>query len=522
MPNRSTDELFQLVKSLEKSEKRNFRLYLKRLSGSEDMKSVQLFDYLDKTEDFEEDTFLKKNPGIKKQQLSNIKAHLYRQLLASLRMVLDESDIETYLDEQLVNANILYNKGLYLQSLRILDRIKSVAKSNFQMTYLLQIVIFEKKIEALHITRSTEDRAATLSREIEEINARLTMQGRLSNLSLQLYGWYIKMGHARDEKDVMAVKLFFETNMPKVNLGELNFYEKMYYYQSHCWYYFILQDFRLYFRHAQKWLDLFEDHPQLQSIETGQYIKAFHNLLSAHFETNNYERFDPLLQRFRAFADSLAANGNYNIRVQVFTYLSIARLNQHFMHGSFSEGLLLVPEMEEGLKMYGLHLDRHRILVFYYKIACLYFGSGDNDNCIRYLNKIIHIKYSLRTDLQCYARLLHLIAHYELGNVEILDSLTKSVYRYMAKMKNLTIVEEEIFHFLRNSLKQKPGKQMTKPFVQLKNKLEKYEGNPLEARSFMYLDIIGWLESKIRNIPVQDVIKERYRAKIAEENGSKE
>ncbi|PZP39655.1 MAG: hypothetical protein DI598_19825, partial [Pseudopedobacter saltans] len=416
MPNRTTDEVFQLVKSLEKSEKRNFKLYLKRLSGSEEMKTVQVFDYMDKLEDeeeYEEEQLLRKLPSIKKQQLSNIKANLYKQILASLRMVLDDN-IEMYLNEQLVNANILYDKGLYLQSLRILDRLKAIAKNNFQTTYWQQIVIFEKKIEALHITRSIDNRAELLSKEIEDINCRLTMQGRLSNLSLQLYGWYIKMGHARDEKDEMAVKLFFETNMPALSLADLSFYEKMYYYQSHCWFYFILQDFRFYFRNAQKWLDLFDDNPQMKEIETGQYLKAFHNLLSAHFDTNNFERFDQTLERFRAFTETETAKKNFNIRVQVFTYFTIARLNQHFMHGTFSEGLLLVPEIESDLKTYRLHMDRHRVLVFYYKIACLYFGSGDNDNCILFLNKIIHIKYNLRTDLQCYARLLHLIAHYEL------------------------------------------------------------------------------------------------------------
>jgi hypothetical protein len=34
--------------------------------------------------------------------------------------------------------------------------------------------------------------------------------------------------------------------------------------------------------------------------------------------------------------------------------------------------------------------------------------------------------------------------------------------------------------------------------------------DPQERRSFMYLDFISWLESRIRDIPVQDVIRERY------------
>src|SRR5678810_1047405 len=77
----------------------------------------------------------------------------------------------------------------------------------------------------------------------------------------------------------------------------------------------------------------------------------------------------------------------------------------------------------------------------------------DSDNTIKYLTKIINWKVDLRNDLQCYARLLHLIAHYELGNFEILEYLVKSVYRFMAKMENLSLVEEEILKFPRKSLK---------------------------------------------------------------------
>ena len=61
MPNRSTDALFQLIKSLEKSEKRNFKLYVTRNSASEDLKIIQLFDALDKMEEYDEAQLLSKN-----------------------------------------------------------------------------------------------------------------------------------------------------------------------------------------------------------------------------------------------------------------------------------------------------------------------------------------------------------------------------------------------------------------------------------------------------------------------------
>jgi hypothetical protein len=47
--------------------------------------------------------------------------------------------------------------------------------------------------------------------------------------------------------------------------------------------------------------------------------------------------------------------------------------------------------------------------------------------------------------------MLHLMAHYELNNFEIMESLTKSVYRFMARMENLTVVEDAMFKFLRQS-----------------------------------------------------------------------
>lgn len=509
MPNRSTDALYLLIKSLEKSEKRNFKLYAGRNTGQNDLKTTQLFDAMDKLEEYDEAVLLKKNPEIKKQQLSNMKAQLYKQILMSLRLIRDHENIDILLHEQMDFARVLYNKGLYLQSLKLLDKIKEQARSKYQFTYVLQALIFEKKIEALHITRSMEDRAEQLTREVEVVMDHLDLINKLSNLSLHLYSWYIKMGHARDEKDVNAVKFFFETGLPQTAHRVLGFYEKLYLYQCYVWYAFILQDLLQYYRYTQKWVDLFSHSPFMTGIETSQYIKGMHNLLNAHFMLGNSEKFAEALDQFEQFSISNDCTFSDNARIQTFVYLQTARINKHFMEGTFTEGLTLVPEIEEKLREYELHLDRHRALVFYYKIASLYFGSGDSGKAIDYLNRIINWKVDLRTDIQCYSRLLHLIAHYELGNVDLLEYLIKSVYRFMAKMQNLSVVEEEIFKFLRKSFYLSP-KQIKSAFIALKDKLEKYRANPLESRSFMYLDIIGWLESKIEGVPVQDVIRRKY------------
>jgi hypothetical protein len=139
----------------------------------------------------------------------------------------------------------------------------------------------------------------------------------------------------------------------------------------------------------------------------------------------------------------------------------------------------------------------------------LYFGNGDFDISIDYLQKIIYGNDSMRDDLQCYARLMHLMAHYELGNFEIIDSLIRSVYRFMSKKENLTIVEQEMFKFLRNSFQ--VHRQKLKPaFQELLVSLKKLEKNRFQTRSFAYLDIISWIESKLMDKPMSQVINEKY------------
>jgi hypothetical protein len=510
MANRFSDTLFQLIHSLEKSEKRHFKLYIKRSSTKEDLKIVQLFDALDKLTDYDEKNLLRKLPGIQKPQLSNLKTHLYKQILASLRLLKSADSIDLQLNEMFDYAHILYKKGLFQQSLRMLDRAKETAKANQKFNFLVQVLALEKRIETLHITHSMQMRAEQLSAESVQMLGRINMVARLSNLALLIYSWYIRNGHARNEKDEASLREYVREHLPPGAWQQTGFYERLYLYQSYNWYAFIRQDFLMYYRYSQKWLDLFEEQPLMVRVETGHYIKALHNLLNAHFDLRNHSRFDTVLRKFEAFSQTDRVMENDNFRIQSFVYITTARINQVFMQGTFKEGLRMVAGIEQRLAEYDLFIDRHRILVLNYKIASLYFGAGDFGTSIDYLQRIINDQQDLRNDLQCYARVLHLMAHYELGNFDLMESLTKSVYRFMARRERLTRIEEEMFRFLRTSFQTSRSALKTE-FEKFLDKIRRFEGNRYEARSFAYLDLVSWVESKVYQRPMSEIIAEKYR-----------
>ena len=217
-----------------------------------------------------------------------------------------------------------------------------------------------------------------------------------------------------------------------------------------------------------------------------------------------------VLQQLEDFAANQTRRASPNIEALLFQYIYTNRINAYFLEARFTEGLAIVPELLENLVLYRSQLDLHRTLVFYYKIASLYFGSGQFRKAIEYLNLIIDQKdLSLREDLQCFARILNLVAHYEAGDDASLEYQVRSVYHFLGKMDDQQPMQVEIFRFLRRVGSFAPN-QLKDEFIRLKDKLVAIYANPYDRRPFLYLDLISWLESKIAGVPVQDVMRRKF------------
>ena len=225
------DNLFVLVRSLTKSEKRQFKLYIGRLGVNEDSKFLLLFKVLEKLKVYDERAILKEG-FVKKQQLSNLKAHLYKQILISLRLNPSHQNLRIQLREQLDFATILYHKGLYKQSLKILDKAKSLAITNQEKNIAYEIVELEKVVESQYITRSLSSRADELTLQAKSLSSQNLIASKLSNLSLQLYGLFLKTGYVKSDAEYQKVKDYFNKRLPEFVVSELGFREKLWLYNN--------------------------------------------------------------------------------------------------------------------------------------------------------------------------------------------------------------------------------------------------------------------------------------------------
>ncbi len=513
MTNAHKDALFVLVNSLSKSEKRQFKLYVGRLGVNTDAKFLALFNLLDKLKDYDEKAILESGI-VKKAQLSNLKAHLYKQILVSLRLNPVNQNIRVQIREQLDFATILYQKGLYKQSLKILEKAKAIAMENEEKNVAYEIVELEKIIETQYITRSIPDRADELALQAKRLSEQNVMTSKLSNLSVQLYGMMLKFGYVRSDEDYQKVKRYFDKHIPKYRMEDLGFREKLWLYKAYLWYSFLIQDFLSCYKYSSKWVDLFYEQRNMIYLNPVFFLKGNHYLLESLFYVKYSSHFKETLETMESVVKSDEFPKNDNISSLTFLYINSNKLNLHFLEGTFDKGLYLVKIIEYGIIKHRDRIDEHHVMMFYYKIACLYFGIGDNKTCITYLKKIINNKnLKMREDLMCFARVLSLVAHYEAGMDYHLEVQLKSTYKFLLKMNDLHAVQKEMIKFLRNLGNIYPH-ELRNEFQKLYDQLKKYEDHPYEKRAFLYLDIISWLESHLQNRPVAEIIREKALAAI--------
>jgi len=495
MPISHGDHLFKLVKSLTKSEKRNFRMYVRRIQGEGNAKFLQLFDLLDKQKSFDEDALRAGLNGTNKSKFSNLKRHLYQHILTSLRLIQVRKSESIQIREWMDYAQILYGKGLYLQALKLLDRAKAIAK-NMNLDILhLEIIEFEKRIESRHITRSTTERMVELTREASARNRIQSAAIELANLKLLLQRRFINEGHVSSIADKARAEHYFRENMPPLREEELTFFERIYLYQVYYWQAYLVMDFDTALYWSQRWVELYEAEPRMIEMDVDMYMRALNQLLTIAFITRQVDNYRTYLDTLEQFRESQYKRFNHNSKILSFLVVHQGRYNRIFLEGNYADGLELIPRTLHRLKRYGKMVDTHKVFILYYKIAWIYLLNHQPDKAVDYLNKILnHPGKPLREDIQAFTQLTFLLAQYRLGHYDLVDYRITQTTRYIKNLRDRYEHPETCLQLFRTLLQHPPNEaeQVFEEFIPAFRQLAQ---KPYEKRAFAFMDVEQFLRS---------------------------
>lgn len=178
MPKR--DKLFQLVRSLTKTEKRYFSIYTQLHAKSENNDYLKLFREFERQETLDESRIKQNLAGERLlEHYAVTKSYLYDLILKAMRSYSKHSEDKRVLD-LIQDVEFLASKGIFDQALQLLFKAKEMAEENGLLANLDLLLHWEKRIHlASGFVQFDEQRLHSLGAEQIQVQQKRRMQNRL-------------------------------------------------------------------------------------------------------------------------------------------------------------------------------------------------------------------------------------------------------------------------------------------------------------------------------------------------------
>ncbi len=500
------EQLFLLISSMDKQEKRYFRLHALQHGQKGEKRYMDLFNLICKMKEYDESLIRRKFRGeafIK--QLHVAKHYLQKILLRSMHSYHLENSADSRVKMMLHQISILFNKGLFSLCLDLLGKAGKICEQTENFSTLVEVYNWKRKVlNALHYEGIRGKEFTLLQRQVEKSVVRLQNMNRFSWHHSAIYFKKIKqerfirtrreLRKFHDDISVMVMDPFFsnEKNASSVTA-------KAYFHHTMGLYHFMIEEAVKGKRHAtkayshySKLLGILENAPDLSQEHFDIYFSTLNNMVVSCIRLGRHSEAFGYTARIR---DLKPAQGVF--KVQVFLTYCSAQLYLYLVTSRFREAESLVREIEEQIDRFGKRLSRQNIFSLYFNIARLYFEKEDYRASLNYINKILNDP-SCRSHhgIYVFSRIIELLIHYELRNNEVLPYLVRSLYRFLRSRQRLFRFEILLLTYLRKFPGIQSGQQLIQVFTQLGSELKKLMQDPFERQVLEYFDFVAWVEKK--------------------------
>lgn len=505
-----SSDLFDVIKSLSKSEKGYFKKFARLNSLNDNAYYLVLFDAIDKQDRYNEPKLIKYlsgHPVI--GQLSVAKNYLYQMLLKCLRNYRTNISIDSNLKDDFRNIEILFEKGLFRQCKKILKKAKVTAARYEYHYHLLEAIRWEGKILMLENDFAKLD--DMINNDLEEARksiANLNDMNQYLNTAFQTIFTYKRGGTLRSREDSTALEIRDLGLRLKKDAVIESYHARIYYLQTFYFYYLTLGEYDKAYKYCLDMLAQMENRMDMVGEEPTQYLGILQNAMAICIFLDRYEEV-------KEFADKkIQAILTLPVQKRQFLETRIAdaynsKLFACAATADIEEGDKLLEEILPYVSL--SNIQKETILIYRFTCARFHILKGEHKLALNFLNAILsEPEPDIRRDYFSFAKILSLVAHYELKHFKLLDSMVVSVYRYLLGRKRLYKVEELLLKFFRQVQGVRNQNELIELFIQLKKELELLQRDDFERKAFKYFDFIAWLDSKIQNKGFAQTVKDRF------------
>ena len=445
------DDLFDLIRSLNASEKRYFKVHAEKYgNGTYKMKYEKLFDAINayQGESYDEKEFKKKNKGKGfLKTLPSDKSYLRELILKVIRNYGSDTDPEAELPEMLLSIRLLISKGLKSQVNKLIEKAMRLAEEREQYNEMLVITDLLLKFyrmspgEAPYDAWQLEQMDKDILERIYLIRQALYLRTHMAEIQASAL-WTTRSKEAREIMGV-AIALTEKPNLPR--RAELSLLNVRQIYLIHHHRYQECLDI------TATWLDKIEKAPSPFDYSADQYRVTLANYLHCALRNDKLELFPAAIKKIKAIKTKTDKEAADCFRVSA-QYEMTYTINK----AQFDNADKMLKEIEADLKKYMRFIPEPQMVNFRFNIALLFFRRKKYAEAMTHINNLYFL--SGRDESYVYstaiARTMEWMSQYSLGEYTILESSLRNLKRYFADRDLKNEFFENMFELFSRMLKE--------------------------------------------------------------------
>ncbi|HHG85200.1 MAG TPA: hypothetical protein ENJ82_10685 [Bacteroidetes bacterium] len=468
---RSQKKLFFLIKSLNPTEKRYFKLYSQRNGKPKSQLYLKLFTLIGRQAKYDEVAlkthFKDTSFG---HSLAFPKSHLYQQLLRALQAFHYEKSSPGRFGSYLEKVALLAERGFPDQALRIVEkRLKEAIQLQLCLP-VLQLLRWQRRLVLRLQSKNYAEIIGLISDQETHWEGLFLQEQAAIRLHDTLY---LALQAARRKTkahkapDLQAKKRALDL------LGSqptLSFESKIAIWRAQAHYAHLMDDFTAVHFAYQQEVKLWQTHPQHLRLNAMRFVRTFGAWLNSKTLIRDYEN---LLAEIRRLRQQKGMGKPEQALIFRITYA--LELFYYLNSNQFASALQVAPQIIAGLKQFASYLSPGFKLGFYHNLAILHWLGGQAKEAQHWVQKILHFEPGeVRKDIREFAPLLEKILYWERGHLAPLESWFRALQYQRRKGSPPKPLESILFRLIRKLPEQSPHASAAHLYTRFLTELAQY------------------------------------------------
>lgn len=479
------DELFVLIKSLTKSEKRYFRIQSEKAAKQPEY--LRLFNAIEAQTVYDEAALKVAFKGEKfTRQLHVAKHYLRTRILKNLRSFHVQHSQDAALKDTLRNVEILFNKELYFNCETELKKAEKIAIRYELLTGYHEVLSWKRKLAQNRKTHNFKELQA-LSDEQQKVWASVKAINNEWQRSIAVSRSLLQNDTsvpANPHQEFTTDQLPLEGRVLKHNTEYLEALTQSNPEKGRNSLYSLLS--------------LLEQDEQRLKEQPGWYVSTLNNLLSYLVYLRAHDEALELIQKAKSLYEQFHFKTEqktllkqimrtFNIELEIYRTSTNHDINAHFLTST-------VEFVKQNLGK----MPKSYQISFMFQLAYVYFKKRDFSKSLHWINRGLSNRLKdERTDVQIQIRLLNLLVHFEEKNYFVLLYFVDSTRRFIKKHRALLEYEQLLLRSFVKLSKLPKYDQKSELQTLQESLFPNGSESVIPTQLLTYIDYRGWLNAHL-------------------------